>query len=61
MPQTPTHAAARQRFYRAMGAYAVLAILAWTTLDDGMRWVVLILLAGLALKTWVHMRRIELE
>ena len=52
---------ARSRFRTAMGAYAILAILAWTTLDDGLRWLVLILLAGLALRTWVHLRRIELE
>jgi len=62
MPQSPSpRSAARQRFYQAMGAYSVFAILAWTTLDDGLRWLVLILLAGLALKTWVHLRRIELE
>ncbi|MGD0579302.1 MAG: hypothetical protein ABSC08_10280 [Bryobacteraceae bacterium] len=62
MPQTPTpDPAARRRFYQALSAYGVLAVLAWTTLDGGLRWLVLILLAAFALKSWVHLRRIELE
>ena len=44
----------RQRFWSAMAAYAVLATLAAFTLDSGlMRDAVWILLAGLALKTWI--------
>ena len=43
-----------QRFGAAMAAYAVLALLAALTLDGGlMRNAVWILLAGLALKTWI--------
>ena len=45
MPQTPTSDPAfRQRFYKALAAYGVLAVL-----------------AAFALKSWVHLRRIELE
>ena len=57
-PPDPT---ARSRFYKALGAYAVLAALTWTTLDGNLRWFILIVLAGLALKTWVHLRRLEGE
>jgi len=39
----------------------VLAVLAATTLDGGLRWLVLAVLAAFALKSWVHLRRIELE
>ncbi|MGA2118794.1 MAG: hypothetical protein ABSH56_29085 [Bryobacteraceae bacterium] len=43
-----------QRFASAMAAYAILAVLAAFTLDGGlMRNAVWILLAGLALKTWI--------
>ena len=52
---------ARHRFYKALVAYAILATLVWTTLDGSFRWIVLILLAGLALKSWVHLRRLESE
>jgi hypothetical protein len=61
MPQTPTpDPAVRQRFYKALAAYGVLAVLAATTLDGGLRWLVLAVLAAFALKSWVHLRRIEL-
>jgi hypothetical protein len=46
----------RQRFFAALGAYAVLAVLAGFTLDGILRSAVLILLAGLALKTWIAYR-----
>ena len=52
---------ARPRFYKALVAYAILGTLAWTTLDGKWRWFVLVLLAGLALKSWVHLRRLESE
>jgi hypothetical protein len=52
---------ARSRFYKALVAYAVLATLDWTTLDGSFRWFILIVLAGLALKSWVHLRRLEGE
>ena len=41
------------RFYWAMGAYAVLALLAAFTLDGVFRIAVWILLAGLAAKTLI--------
>jgi|GEM_PF-1239877 len=58
---SPVHANARSRFYKAMSAYGVLGVLAWTTLDGGFRWLILIVLAGLAVKTWVHLKRLESE
>jgi hypothetical protein len=41
-------------FATAMGAYAVLAILAILTLDGPMLGAVLLLLAALALRTWIQ-------
>ena len=41
----------RQRFYRAMGAYAALGALAYFTLDGTLRLVILVFLAGMAVKT----------
>ena len=41
------------RFLWAMGAYAVLALLAALTLDGLMRYAVWILLGGLAAKTYI--------
>jgi hypothetical protein len=41
------------RFLWAMGAYAVLALLAALTLDGMMRYAVCILMGGLALKTYI--------
>jgi hypothetical protein len=48
------------RFYMAMSAYAVLALLATFTLVGPFRLAVWILLGGLAFKTWlVTLRRDE--
>jgi len=41
------------RFYSAMSAYAVLALLATFTLVGPFRLAVWVLLAGLAFKTWL--------
>jgi hypothetical protein len=41
------------RFYSALAAYAVLAVLATVTLDGVFRAAVLVLLAGLAVKTLI--------
>ena len=41
------------RIIMAMASYAVLALLALATLQGKFRWFVWILLAGLAVKTWV--------
>jgi hypothetical protein len=41
------------RFIAAMGAFATLATLSFFTLDGVLRSAVLILLGGLALKTWI--------
>jgi hypothetical protein len=43
----------RQRFLAALCCYAFLAVLAGLTLDGLLRSAVLVLLAGLALKTWI--------
>ncbi len=42
-----------KRFLPAMATYAVLALLAAVTLDGLLRTAVWILLAGLAVKTWI--------
>ena len=51
------------RFWMAMGAYAFLAVLAWMNLTAAIpdtqfqvRHVVLVILGGLAVSTWVHRR-----
>jgi len=49
----------QKRFYMAMATYAVLAILAGVTLDGKMRLAVWIFLAGLALRTVIHMKAQE--
>ena len=47
----------RQRLKWALGAYAALAALAWFTLDGSFRYIVLIILAALALKSYIAVRR----
>lgn len=42
-----------RRFYRAMGMYAVLGILAFWRLDGELMWFILFLLAVLAFKTYL--------
>ena len=46
----------QKRFYIAMGMYAVLAILAGTTLDGKIRLAVWVFLAGLAVKTMIALK-----
>ena len=59
---------AMNRLWLAMGAYAFLAFLAWTTLTAAIpdtkfqvRHLVLVILAGLAASTWVHRRDRNIE
>jgi hypothetical protein len=59
MSQLPPRS--RSRFGLALAAYAILGGLTWFTLDGRVRIFILILLAGLAVKTWVDVRRRELE
>jgi FtsH-binding integral membrane protein len=54
---------AMNRVWMAMGAYALLAALAWINLTAAIpdtkfqvRHVVLVILAGLAVSTWMHRR-----
>jgi hypothetical protein len=47
------------RFVLALAAYVVLALLATATLTGGIRLAILILLAGLAAKTWIAHRMEE--
>jgi hypothetical protein len=48
-----------KRFYIAMGTYGILAVLVWLTLDGKMRLATWIFLAGLALRTIIHMKARE--
>ena len=50
------------KFLVAMGAYAVLAALAWTTLSDPkFKFATLAILAMFAIKTWASNKRLENE
>ncbi len=51
----------RPRFKWALGAYAAIAAAAALTLDGVFLWIVLIVLAALAVKSWIAVRREELE
>jgi hypothetical protein len=53
--------ATTQRFYIAMGAYAVLGLLAGFTLDGKIRIATLIFLAGLAARTAIHHYRTRID
>ncbi len=46
-----------QRFWPAIGALAILALLSLLTLSGPIRWATLLFLAGLALKTWIALLR----
>lgn len=50
-----------KRFYAAMAAYAVIAILAAVTLEGKMRLAVWIFIAGLALRTLIAYKAHEHE
>lgn len=50
----------RTRFYRALAAYIALAVLAGVTLDGKFRLAVWILLAGLAVKTCIAFKQMNL-
>jgi len=50
------------KFFVAIGAYAVLALLAWTTLSDPkFRLGTLAILGMFALRTWSWSKRVESE
>jgi hypothetical protein len=51
----------KPRFYMAMAAYGVLALLALFTLDRVPRFVVWLFLAALAVKTWIAAKQREQE
>ncbi len=48
----------QKRYYGAMGCYALLAVLGWFHLSGNVRAVLWIFLAGLAVKTWIHRKRL---
>ena len=47
----------KPRFLTAMGCYVVLALLAVYTLERIPRTIVLLFLAGLAVRTWIAVKR----
>ena len=50
------------RFYVALGAYALLAALAWTTLSDPkFKFATVAILAMFALRTWSWSKKVEGE
>ena len=51
----------RRRFKWALGAYAAIAGMAALTLEGALLWAVWIFLGGLAVKSWIAVRRDELE
>jgi len=53
---------AMKRFSVAMGAFALLMILTWTTVDDQkFRLAAMAILAMFAIRTWSHHRRLQHE
>ena len=51
----------RQRLRYALAIYALIGAAAWFTLDGDLRWVVMLLMAVLAVRSWIVVRREELE
>jgi hypothetical protein len=49
----------KKRYYAAMGCYALFALAAWFQLSGTVRNALWVLLAGLAVKTWIHKKRSE--
>jgi len=49
----------KKRYYAAMGCYALFALAGWFQLSGTVRNGLWILLAGLAVKTWLHKKRSE--
>jgi hypothetical protein len=52
-PELDTGPQRGRKFYLALACYAAIALLAAATLDGKFLWVVWILLAGLAVKTYI--------
>jgi hypothetical protein len=51
-----------KRLWLAMGGFAVLMILAWTTLDDPrFRFGAVAIVAMFAVRTWAHNRKLQQE
>ena len=48
----------RKRYYAAMGCYALAAVAAYFQLSGNIRLALWIFLAGLAVKTWIHRKRL---
>lgn len=42
-----------KRLMAALACYALFCVLAWLTLDGELRWIIWILMAALAVKSWV--------
>jgi len=51
----------RSRLKWALAAYAAIGVVAGFVLEGTLRWMVLLLLAGLAVKSWLAVRSEELE
>ena len=51
----------RPRLKWALCAYGAIAALAWFTLDGSLRYIVLVILAALAAKSYIAVRRQEAE
>jgi membrane protein implicated in regulation of membrane protease activity len=51
-----------KRLWLALGAFAVLMILTWITIDDQkFRLAALVILAMFAVRTWSHSRKLQQE
>ena len=51
----------RHRLKWALAGYSLIAIAAWLTLDGALRYVVLIVLAAFAAKSYIAVKREETE
>jgi len=50
----------RNRLPVALGLYTLIGVGSWFTLDGNLRWIVIVVMAALAVKSWIAVRRDEL-
>ncbi len=51
----------RKRLPYAMAVYFLLGVAAWFTLEGNFRWIILLLMAVFAVRSWIAVRREDLQ